>query len=138
MKCPACGNLLTARKAGAIVVDVCEGGCGGAWFDNFELRQVDEAGAHAIRSVQRDFALHVDRESRRRCPKCEEEILMMRRFFSRLRRTEIDECPNCAGIWLDAGEFSAIQDELNESPDTAVLNAALNHTVAMIRGRSGM
>lgn len=137
MNCPACGNPLTARKAGAITVDVCDGGCGGVWFDNFELRKVDEAGAHEIRSVQRDFALHVDRETRRQCPKCADQA-MMRRFYSRLRRTEIDECPNCAGIWLDAGEFAAIQQELSESPDTAVLNSALNHTVAMIRGRSGM
>lgn len=63
---------------------------------------------------------------------------MMRRFFSRLRKTQVDECPNCAGMWLDAGEFDAIRAELTESPDTATLNAALNHTVAMLRGRSGM
>ena len=137
MKCPACGNPLTPRSAGSITVDVCEGGCGGVWFDNFELRKVDESGAHAIRSVQRDFALHVDSQSRRNCPKCPDQV-MMRRFFSRLRRTQIDECPDCAGIWLDAGEFDAIRQELAESPDTAALNAALNHTVAMLRGRSGM
>lgn len=137
MKCPACGTSLTSRQAGAIAVDVCEGGCGGVWFDNFELRKVDEEGAQAIRGVQRDFSLHVDTTSRRRCPRCEDQW-MMRRYFSRLRRTSIDECPNCAGIWLDAGEFAAIQQELEESPDTATLNQALNHTVAMLRGRSGM
>lgn len=137
MKCPACGGDLVSRVAGAISVDVCEGGCGGVWFDNFELRKVDEAGVQVIRSVQRDFSLHVDRESRRRCPRCSDQF-MMRRFFSRLRKTQVDECPNCAGMWLDAGEFDAIRAELTESPDTATLNAALNHTVAMLRGRSGM
>lgn len=137
MKCPACGNELVTRVAGSISVDVCDGGCGGVWFDNFELRKVDEVGAQTIRSVPRDLALHVDQESKRRCPKCPDQ-LMLRRYFSRLRRTLIDECPNCAGIWLDAGEFDAIEQELLESPDTATLNAALNHTVAMLRGRSGM
>ena len=137
MKCPACDHELSARAAGSITVDVCDGGCGGVWFDNFELRKVDEAGAHAIRSVPRDFALVVDSQSRRRCPKCTDQM-MMRRYFSRLRRTQIDECPDCAGIWLDAGEFDAIRRELEESPDSAVLNAALNHTVAMLRSRSGM
>ena len=137
MICPACGNALAPRKAGEIAVDACEGGCGGVWFDNFELSKIDEKGAQAIRGVGRDFALHVDRESRRRCPRCPEQ-LMMRRFFSRLRRTEIDECPQCAGIWLDAGEFGVIQQELAESPDSATLNVSLNHAVAMIRGRSGM
>jgi len=24
------------------VVDVCQNGCGGIWFDNFELEKVDE------------------------------------------------------------------------------------------------
>jgi Zn-finger nucleic acid-binding protein len=137
MKCPACGNALSARRAGSIDVDVCDGGCGGVWFDNFELRKIDESGVEAIRDVPRDSSLRVDESSRRRCPKCADQM-MLRRFFSRLRRTQIDECPNCAGIWLDAGEFDAIQAELAQSPDTVTLNAALNHTVSLLRGRSGM
>lgn len=137
MNCPACGNPLASRKAGSIVVDVCDGGCGGVWFDNFELRRVDEAGAHEIRSVQRDFSLHVNQDSRRICPKCPGQA-MFRRYYSRLKRTQIDECPNCAGIWLDAGEFDAIERELSETPDTETLNASLNHAVSMIRKRSGM
>ena len=137
MICPACGSNLVSRQAGSVEVDACEGGCGGVWFDNFEISRIDEPGKHAIRSVARDLALLVDRVSKRRCPKCTDQVLM-RRYFSRLRRTQIDECPNCAGIWLDAGEFDAIRQELEESPDSAALNPALNHTVAMLRGRSGM
>lgn len=137
MKCPACGNEMVTQSAGTIQIDVCEGGCGGVWFDNFELRKVDEVGADQIRNVQRDPSLRVDQERKRRCPKCPHQV-MMRRYFSRLRRTLIDECPSCAGIWLDAGEFDAIMQELEESPDTATLNAALNHAVALLRGRSGM
>ncbi len=137
MNCPACGNQLTSRKAGSIVVDVCEGGCGGVWFDNFELRRIEETGAYEIRSVHRDFSLHLDLESRRLCPKCPDQA-MLRRFYSRLKRTQIDECPNCAGIWLDAGEFDSILRETEESPDTATLNTSLNHVVSMIRSRSGM
>jgi Zn-finger nucleic acid-binding protein len=137
MNCPACGNKLATWAAGSIAVDVCDGGCGGVWFDNFELRKIDEAGAQAIRGVPREPALSVDHVTKRKCPKCADQV-MLRRYFSRLRRTLIDECPSCAGIWLDAGEFDAIQAELDESPDTATLNMALNHTVSMIRGRSGM
>lgn len=29
MICPACGGELATRKAGAVEVDVCDGGCGG-------------------------------------------------------------------------------------------------------------
>jgi uncharacterized protein len=41
--CPACGNSLTTTTAGRITVDVCERGCGGIWFDRYELMRVDEA-----------------------------------------------------------------------------------------------
>ena len=34
---------------------------------------------------------------------------MMRRFFGTKRKVEIDECPGCAGIWLDAGELAALR-----------------------------
>jgi uncharacterized protein len=37
MKCPACFNELTQLQVGSLVVDVCQGGCGGIWFDAFEL-----------------------------------------------------------------------------------------------------
>lgn len=137
MNCPACGHGLTTRRAGSIDVDVCDGGCGGVWFDNFELGKVGPAGGETIRSVPREFSLHVDRESKRRCPRCDGQV-MLRRYFSRLRRTQIDECPNCAGIFLDAGEFDAIQREVEESPDSRTESAALNHTLAVLRGRSGM
>ena len=44
------------------------------------------------------------------CPRCTEQVLD-RKWFSDLKKVEIDQCPKCAGIWLDAGEFSRIYDE---------------------------
>jgi len=38
------------------------------------------------------------------------DIVMMRRFFSPLKVVEIDECPGCAGIWLDSGELAKIHE----------------------------
>ena len=37
---------------------------------------------------------------------------MMRHPFSVKREIEIDECPNCAGYWLDHGELDAIRNHL--------------------------
>ena len=42
MKCPACDRELTETQVGAVAVDICQGGCGGVWFDAFELQRVDE------------------------------------------------------------------------------------------------
>ena len=100
MNCPACGRTLTTMTAGPITVDACSGGCGGIWFDHFELKKVDEqsesVGAELL-EIPRDPAVSVDLEQRRTCPKCGPEMVMMRHFTSVERKVTIDECPGCGG-----------------------------------------
>ena len=43
MRCPVCANVLSRKTVGGITVDVCAGGCGGIWFDRYELMKVDES-----------------------------------------------------------------------------------------------
>jgi len=45
------------------------------------------------------------------CPRCPEQVLD-RKWFSETKTVEIDQCPKCGGIWLDAGEFTRIYDEI--------------------------
>jgi Zn-finger nucleic acid-binding protein len=111
MKCPACGNVLQGMTVAEVSVDVCQGGCGGIWFDSHELRKFDEpedAAGEALLDVERNPNIHVDFRKKRHCPKCRNTVLT-RRFFSAKRQVEIDECPNCAGVWLDAGELATIR-----------------------------
>lgn len=115
MKCPACANHLTQITAGKITVDACEGGCGGMWFDRFELQKVDEAhepAGEVLLHVQRNPQIKVNQTQKRHCPKCE-NIVMMQHFFSVKRQVLVDECPNCGGYWLDAGELAAIRHQFN-------------------------
>jgi Zn-finger nucleic acid-binding protein len=37
-------------------------------------------------------------------------MVMMRHFFSVKKEIEVDECPNCGGFWLDAGELENIRN----------------------------
>jgi len=111
MKCPACENTLQQMTAGGVVVDVCKGGCGGIWFDNFELEKFDEpheSAGEILLDIERDESLVVDHTRRLKCPKCD-DIVMMRHFFSVKKGVEVDECPGCAGFWLDAGELRKIR-----------------------------
>ena len=39
LTCPACDNTLTQIKVSNIVVDICQNGCGGIWFDKNELKK---------------------------------------------------------------------------------------------------
>lgn len=111
MKCPACGNQLQEMNVEDIAVNACENGCGGIWFDNFELKKFDEphepAGA-LLQDIARDESITVDHTQRRKCPKCD-DLIMMRHFFSVKQQVELDECPGCAGIWLDHGELETIR-----------------------------
>lgn len=113
MNCPACGHTLTELTASGITVDVCEGGCGGVWFDNFELDKVDEAHEPAddlLLDVARDPAPVMDTTARRQCPRCA-DLVMMRHFVSVRREVEVDECPGCGGLFLDHGELVAIRNQ---------------------------
>lgn len=133
MDCPACGHALSPTTAGDLTVDACAGGCGGIWFDHYELRKVDEgteSAGEALLDIPRDPAVVVDRAKRYRCPKCTDGVVMMRHFWSVKREVTIDECPECGGVFLDAGELRTIRGEF---PTEAARHAAADayfHEVA--------
>jgi len=111
MKCPACRNELTPITVEDITVDVCENGCGGIWFDAFELQKVDEpkeSAGERLLDIQRDKNIRVDLSQRRNCPKCQNTV-MMQHFFSVKREVTVDECYQCGGFWLDYGELGRIR-----------------------------
>ena len=115
MKCPACENILQEMTVGDVAVDVCKGGCGGIWFDNFEFKKFDEpheSAGEALLDIERDESIVVDHTKKLKCPKCD-DVVMMRHFFSVKKGVEVDECPGCGGLWLDAGELRKIRSLFN-------------------------
>ena len=111
MKCPACGNPLQEMTVSDVTVDVCKGGCGGIWFDQFEFKKFDEpheSSGEALLEIERDESITINHTKRWKCPKCD-DIVMMRHFFSVKKEVEVDECPGCAGFWLDYGELGKIR-----------------------------
>lgn len=129
VKCPACDFELTEMVIGGVKVDTCHGGCGGIWFDAFELQRVDEpheVPSHHLLRVQRDPAHQVDFARKRSCPRCP-DIKLRRHFFSAQRQVEVDHCPNCAGYWLDAGELEKIRAEkAAKGSQVAILTTAIS------------
>ena len=111
MKCPACSNQLQQMKIEDIAIDVCKGGCGGMWFDNFEIKKFDEPheqAGQALLEIQRNENIKIDHNKRLNCPKCD-DVVMMQHFFSVKKQVTVDECPGCGGFWLDAGELRQIR-----------------------------
>lgn len=117
MKCPACQRKLTEIKVGTVALDVCQGGCGGVWFDADELTHVNDQHRKSGRGLQvtRDETITVDDALPRHCPVCPRTRLV-RRLFSLGTGVEMDCCPKCQGVWLDFGELETIQEETNPKP----------------------
>jgi Zn-finger nucleic acid-binding protein len=112
MNCPKCeGRQLTPIQIAGTEVDRCEH-CGGAWFDARELGAL----LHEERKNLKPLAGGTGRghDARRgKCPRDGRELLRV--YSARDRVTVLDTCPDCGGIWLDAGEF----DALRRNPGTA-------------------
>lgn len=97
-------------QTGGVTVDVCHHGCGGIWFDAFELKKVQAATQtqkEVLLTVPRSPTASVDYTAKRMCPRCITQP-MIRRYYNRERTTQIDECPACGGHWLDHGEWERI------------------------------
>ena len=111
MKCPSCKNPLREKGAGGMILDVCYGGCGGFWFDATELERVSASAATTLHTIWNVPTSNVKLTEPRMCPRCP-DLVLERKWFSETKQVEIDQCPKCGGIWLDAGEFTRIYDEI--------------------------
>lgn len=132
MNCPACERELTPLSVEDFAVDVCDGGCGGIWFDQYELRKVDEPGEQLgdpLLDVKRDPAVVVDPAKRYECPKCTDGVVLMRHFWSVKREITVDECPECGGTFLDGGELERVRAEF---PSEAARHAAADAYFAQV------
>lgn len=111
MNCPRTGTPLKEIEIDGVVVDFSEA-CGGVWFDNFELGKFDEISETGGEALARMMDEHqnedINLEQRLKCPR--DGAILMRHFFSPARKIEVDECPQCGGIWLDGGELTSIRD----------------------------
>lgn len=114
MKCPTCDLQLKEVSIEQIHLDVCKDGCGGIWFDRFELQKMDEPHEFTDENLIEVLAVaspaHVEQPGKRECPKCE-GIIMMKHFFSPKKEVEVDHCPKCSGYWLDEGELFKIRKQ---------------------------
>lgn len=114
MQCPGCSKEMTTQNYAGVALEVCTTNCGGIWFDHREFKKFDEP-HEAAGSDLLDLSpklKSIQAKTKRHCPTCANTILM-RRFTSANAQVEIDECANCGGIFLDAGELRQIRSEFS-------------------------
>lgn len=132
MQCPVCQSLLESVEVEGIQLDVCKNGCGGIWFDRFELQKMDDG--HEFTDASLIDVLVVDPpkpvvgDKKKTCPKCQ-DVIMMQHFYSPKRAVTVDHCPKCAGYWLDHGELLKIRHEYQTEDERK--EAAKNYLATM-------
>lgn len=127
MNCPVCSNALSKKVVSGVELEICNNGCGGIWFDQFEFKKFDEPiepDAETELNIKINTQAKPDKTKRYNCPKCKSSI-MMRNFVSVKRKVTIDECPTCAGVWLDAGELQEIRGEFGSEAERKAAASAL-------------
>ena len=113
-QCPKCEIDLKQKLIDSIEVDECEK-CRGLWFDTDELRQAKDLADPDLNWMDFEVWKHEGdfkvKESSVKCPACKEGMKSIDYGDTSI---EIDCCPTCKGIWLDAGEFTSIIEALEK------------------------
>lgn len=110
--CPKCGGNLQSITHGGIEVDRCCN-CYGIWFDSLEaerLKQIknserldigDPETGNQFDQLENDIS----------CPRC--GAIMFRLIDIDRYRIWYEKCPQCHGVWLDAGEFKKFKQNFS-------------------------
>jgi len=109
--CPRTRTPLKKVTLDGVDIDISEG-CGGVWFDNYELQKFtemeDSAGDQLVEILKPFYTDAINHQEALSCPKCD-NIILMRNFYSSKMEVEIDTCPNCGGVWLDPGDLNRMR-----------------------------
>jgi hypothetical protein len=111
LRCPRSSFPLNRLRIGGVDADVCED-CGGLWLDRAELTRFASPksvlGDALVAHLRQFPPTLLDHSIRLTCPR-HPGVVMLRRRFSPAILVEIDECPECGGIWLDTDELAQIR-----------------------------
>ena len=106
-----------------VMLDQCPG-CGGIWFDQFELSAVKQGQAEKIESLNVD-ALRTTSSIEKTellCPRDSATLVHFNDpFFP--KTIIIARCPVCNGFWLNRGEFVKYQDYRESLKQPRVITA---------------
>ncbi len=127
MKCPVCSCRLRRVRSKNTIVDICSN-CSGVWFDSGELQvflrdliksqEISPVPTRLFKPREVEVIDQSATESRI-CPKCS---FVMKTFnYAYDSNVFVDKCPECEGIWTDAGEVKQIARHLKEDPHASVV-----------------
>jgi Zn-finger nucleic acid-binding protein len=109
--CPICSKKMTKLELGKTTIDVCLDGCGGIWFDNYEIRHFDNGSediGQILENIQPEEGTKYDPDAERLCPRCPNSV-MIKTYYDFDETVLVDRCNICGGTLLDGGEIAKIR-----------------------------
>ncbi|MEW6279201.1 MAG: zf-TFIIB domain-containing protein [Candidatus Eremiobacterota bacterium] len=97
MKCPKDHVPMNTMTLLNTVIDVCPL-CNGCWLDKDELTRITRSRKEAL-----TVTLVKKKVTQFACPRCKGRLF--EGMHPSIDEFYIDECEQCAGIWLDRGEL---------------------------------
>lgn len=141
MNCPACEHVLEEMQIAGLTLDRCPQ-CGGYWLDDGELFALAE-GLGGLKAVSELDARSIFRRPipphknpQRRCPRC--RITLKNFNYCYNSNILLDRCPQCRGIWADAGELPAIASYVKGNRKLDRLAAAMADHVRGVEERKSL
>ena len=126
MNCPVCAQEMTEEDFGGVLVDVCENGCKGIWFDWAEIVKLDESNEGFGKAFEAALQYPQTNDANRgelKCPKC--GVSMHMHKYKSSKAITVDECYVCGGFFLDSGELNVIRDTFMSEQEEEDYNKAL-------------
>lgn len=111
--CPSCKHSLSPVTTDSVMVDICDSGCGGIWFDKSELDRFENPAVFLPPQLFRvlpNSIVAIDRNKSRNCPRCLNQVLH-EQLKNETLGIEVDSCLSCGGVWLDLGEINSIRND---------------------------
>ncbi len=109
MQCPKCFSDMEVVEFNGVEIDRCTN-CYGLWFDHLEqeiLKKLE--GAESIDIGDEFVGARLNEILDVPCPVC--NIRMEQVLHTDPFEIKFESCPECQGIWFDAGEFRDYMEE---------------------------
>jgi len=110
MQCPKCQGVLEPVTFQGTEIDRCST-CNGIWFDTGERETLDDVAGSETIDPGTNQDLERDGKARVLCPR--DKVQMVRMVDPARPAVWLESCPVCHGVFLDAGEFRALKQDVS-------------------------
>ena len=108
------------------------------WFDHDELREAKDAADENLEWMDFEIWKHEEEfriQAGRACPRC---AAAMGSLEYGATGVQVESCPTCRGVWLDAGDFErivrALEEELAGKPAKELFADTLREALELVTG----